>query len=134
MMKAFSDVEKGLFSSPRMSTLRSRPVQGAILVVLLIFLILSLTPLNRTRQAGNSILEHYKDTISKDAGVKSKEPKMARRLYPKDLMQRPLATSLTSIPKYFYQSWMTETLPIKFEECGPTRTTSIRLRHTHLGA
>lgn len=115
-MKVFPDVEKGVFPSMKMSTLNSRAVQGAILIILLIFLILSLNTLNHARQAGNSILEHYKDSIAKVAGVKSKAPEMAKRLYPEELMQRPLATNLTSIPKYFHQSWQDETLPTKFEE------------------
>ncbi len=41
---------------------------------------------------------------------------MAKRLYPEDLMQRQLATYLTSIPKLFHQSWINDISPAKFEE------------------
>lgn len=116
-MKAFLDVQKSpLFAnSPRLFTMNSRPVQGAILFALLIFLALSLHALDHARKAGDSILDHYKDSFSLLHNTTSNR-KMAKRIYAEDLMQRPLATDLTSIPKLFHQSWLNETLPAKFQE------------------
>lgn len=121
-MKAFPDVEKGLISFPRLTKFNSRLVQGAILVILFVFLIHSLNSLNGARQAGHGILEHYHDTMSKVTGIKSKTPGMARPLYQEELMQRPLATDLISIARYSHQSWMKGTLPNQIrvmERIGP---------------
>jgi len=43
------------------------------------------------------------------------QPKEARVLSAHDLLVRPLATNLTTVPKIFHQSWSTSTLPVKFE-------------------
>lgn len=98
-----------------MTSLKSRPVRGAILLVTLIFLTISLYSFGRARERGESAIDHYKERISESTGIESK-PREAKRLYPKELMQRPLATDLTSIPKLFHQSWINSTLPAKFEE------------------
>ena len=116
-MKAFPDIEKGaLFNSPGMITIKSRPLQGAILILLLIVLTFTLNSLDHARNAGRSILNHYQSTFSKAPGDKPGESGVARRLYPKDLMRRPLATDLTSMPKLLHQSWVNDTMPAKFEE------------------
>lgn len=94
----------------------SRPVNVATLLTLLLLIIFTLHLLDNARSAGNSVVGHYHDIFSKIPKVLSKKPKVARRLYPEDLMQRPLATDLTRIPKLFHQSWINETLPAKFEE------------------
>lgn len=101
-----------------MITLKSRPVQSAALLLTFIFLAISLYTIGRGREAGESALDHYKERFSKVTGVvgaKSK-PKEAKRLYAQELLQRPLATDLTSIPKLLHQSWINSTLPAKFEE------------------
>lgn len=97
-------------------TTSRRPIQGAILVSIVLFLILSLHTLHHARRAGDSVVDHYKGVFSKIPNVLSKKPKEAKRLYPDKLMQRPLATDLTRIPKLFHQSWVNGTLPAKFEE------------------
>ena len=115
-MKVFPDSDKFLsLSSGRMITLKSRPVQGAVLLITFIFLTITLYSIGRGREAGESALDHYKETFAKSSGLKSKA-KEAKRLYAEELLQRPLATDLTSIPKLFHQSWMNSTLPAKFEE------------------
>ena len=98
-----------------MIALNSRPVQGAVLLVMLLFLTASLYTLGRGREVGESALDHYKERISKTTSIISK-PKEAKRLYAQELLQRPLATDLTRIPKLFHQSWINSTLPTKFEE------------------
>ena len=97
-------------------TTNSRPVQAALLLSLLLFFILTLHTLDHARNAGDSVVEHYKGVLSKIPKVLHKKPTIARRLYPEELMQRPLATDLTQIPKLFHQSWVNRTLPAKFEE------------------
>lgn len=87
-------------------------MHGTILVLLLIFLFHSLNGLDHARKAGHNVL----DSISRISEHKPNERGMAKRLYPEDLMQRQLATYLTSIPKLFHQSWINDTLPAKFEE------------------
>lgn len=115
-MKIFPDSESFPFLPlGRMVTLKSRPVQGAALLITFIFLTISLYSLGRGREAGESALDHYKERFSKATGTKSKG-KEAKRLYAQELLQRPLATDLTSIPKLFHQSWINSTLPAKFEE------------------
>ena len=94
----------------------SRPVNVATLLTLLLLIIFTLHLLDNARSAGNSVVGHYHDAFSTFPKVLSKKPKLARRLYPEDLMQRPLATDLTRIPKLFHQSWINGTLPAKFEE------------------
>ena len=98
-----------------MITLKSRPVQSAALLITFILLAISLYSIGRGREVGESALDHYKERLSKVTGTKSK-PKEAKRLYAQELLQRPLANDLTSIPKLFHQSWMNSTLPTKFEE------------------
>ena len=90
-----------------------RQVQGIILIFLLIVLLCSLSSFDNLKDVGRSILHRYKGTLY---GEKAKSGGMAQRLYPGDLMQRPLATDLTSIPKIFHQSWINDTMPTKFEE------------------
>ncbi|KAL9076352.1 MAG: hypothetical protein Q9161_001068 [Pseudevernia consocians] len=115
-MKIFADSENFSFlPSGKMITLKNRSVQGAVLLGTLIFLTISLYSLGQGRAAGESALDHYKEHFSKSLGTKSKE-KEAKRLYAEELLQRPLATDLTSIPKLFHQSWINSTLPAKFEE------------------
>ena len=115
-MKIFADSENFSFlPSGKMITLKNRSVQGAVLLGTLIFLTISLYRLGQGREAGESALDHYKEHFSKSLGTKSKE-KEAKRLYAEELLQRPLATDLTSIPKLFHQSWINSTLPAKFEE------------------
>lgn len=115
-MRAYADSEKFPFlPSGRMITLKNRPVQGAVLLITFIFLTISLYSLGRGREAGESALDHYKERFSKSAGIQSKAQE-AKRLYAEELLQRPLATDLTSIPKLFHQSWINSTLPAKFEE------------------
>ena len=115
-MRVFTDSEKFPFlPSYRNLTLKSRPVQGAALLLTFIFLVISLHSLGRGREPGESTLDHYKERFSQSSGIKFKA-KEAKRLYAQELMQRPLATDLTSIPKLFHQSWMNSTLPTKFEE------------------
>lgn len=99
----------------RMITLKNRPVQGSVLLVTFIFLTISLYSLGHGRDAGEGALDHYKGRFSKSVGTKSKD-KEAKRLYAEELLQRPLATDLTSIPKLLHQSWINSTLPTKFEE------------------
>ena len=94
----------------------SRSVNVATLLTLLLLIIFTLHLLDNARSAGTSVVGHYHDVFSKIPKVLSKKPKVARRLYPEDLMQRPLATDLTRIPKLFHQSWINGTLPAKFEE------------------
>lgn len=93
-----------------------RTIQCAIIFGCIVFLTLSLYPFRQARKAGNSVVDHYKDAFSKIPSFKAKGPKEARRLYASELMQRPLATDLTQLPKIFHQSWMNSTLPAKFEE------------------
>lgn len=115
-MRVYADSEKFPFlASGRMITLKNRPVQGALLLITFIFLTVSLYSLGRGREAGESALDHYSEAFSKSLGTKSKA-KEAKRLNAKELLQRPLATDLTSIPKLFHQSWINSTLPAKFEE------------------
>ena len=115
-MRLYPDSEKFPFlPSGRMTTLKSRPVQSAALLITFILLTISLYGLGRGRQAGESALDHYKERFSKATGTKSKL-KEAKRLYAHELMQRPLAKDLTSIPKLLHQSWINSTLPTKFEE------------------
>ena len=94
----------------------SRPANVATLVAVLLLIIFTLHILENATRAGNSILGHYYGVASKIPNVLSKKPKVARRLYPEDLMQRPLATDLSRVPKLFHQSWINATLPAKFEE------------------
>lgn len=98
--------------------LKSRPVQGAVLLITFMFLTISLYSIGHSKEAGESTLDHYKESFSKSLGAKpkAKEAKEAKRLYAEELLERPLATDLTSIPKLFHQSWMNSTLPTKFEE------------------
>ena len=115
-MKVFPDSRKFPFlPSGTMTTLKSRPVQNAALLITFIVLTVSLYTFGHGREAGESALDHYKERISTVTGAKSK-PKEAKRLYAEELMQRPLATDLTTIPKLFHQSWMNSTMPTKFEE------------------
>ena len=115
-MRVFTDSDKFPFlPSGKMITLKSRPVQGAVLLITFIFLSISLYSLGRGREPGEGALDHYKEQFSKVSGTKSKA-KEAKRLYAQDLLQRPLATDLVSIPKLFHQSWINSTLPTKFEE------------------
>lgn len=115
-MRLFPDLENYPFlPSGRMITLKSRPVQSAALLLTFIFLVITLYTIGRGREAGESALDHYKERFSKVTGTKSRA-KEAKRLYAQELLQRPLATDLTSIPKLFHQSWMNSTLPTKFEE------------------
>lgn len=87
-----------------MITLKNRPLQGALLLITFIFLTTSLYSLGRGR-----------DGFSTSSGAKS-ESQEAERLYADELLARPLATDLKSIPKLFHQSWINSTLPTKFEE------------------
>ena len=104
-MTVFADSDKFPFlPSGRMIALKNRPVQGAVLMGTFIFLTISLYSLGRGRES-----------FSKSLGTESKA-KEAKRLYADDLLERPLATDLTSIPKLFHQSWINSTLPTKFEE------------------
>ena len=115
-MRVFTDSENFSFlPSGRITALKSRPVQSAVLTITFLLLTLSLYSLGRGREAGESRLDHYKEHFSKGSGIKSKE-KEARRLYAQELLERPLATDLTSIPKLLHQSWINSTLPAKFEE------------------
>lgn len=115
-MRLYADSDKFSFwPSGRMTPLKSRPVQGAVLLITFLFLTVSLYSIGRGREAGESALDHYKEAFSKSSGIKSKATE-AKRLYAEELLQRPLATDLTSIPKLFHQSWMNSTLPTKFEE------------------
>ncbi len=98
-----------------MIALKSRSVQAAVLLIPFIFLTVSLYSLGRGREPGESALDHYKERFSKVSGTNA-NAKEAKRLYAQDLLQRPLATDLTSIPKLFHQSWINATLPNKFEE------------------
>lgn len=110
-MRAYADSE--IFSflpHGRMSKLKSRPVQGAVLLITFILLTISLHSLGRGREFG-----HYKEYFSNSSRTESNTLE-AKRLYAEELMQRPLATDLTSIPKLFHQSWINSTLPAKFEE------------------
>ena len=93
-----------------------RPVQVAIFLTLLMFSTFSLYALNNARRAGDSVVDHYRDVLSKLPKVMSKRPKEAVQLYPKALMQRPLATDSTQIPKLFHQSWVNGALPGRFSE------------------
>ena len=88
----------------------------AILLTLLLLIMFTLRLLENARNAGNSVVGRYHEILSNIPKVLSKKPKIARRLYPEDLMQRPLATDLARIPKLFHQSWINGTLPAKFEE------------------
>ena len=116
-MTAFPDIEKGSLSvAPRISAMNSRSVYGIFLTVLLIFVGLSLNGFENARKAGDGFLHHYKGDFSSGPGYKPKGTRMARRLKPEELMQRALARDLTSIPKILHQSWINETLPVKFEE------------------
>ncbi len=94
----------------------SRPVNGATLLTLLLLIFFTFRMLGNARRDGNTVVEHYRGMFSKIPKVPSNKPKVARRLYPEELMQRPLATDLTRIPKLFHQSWINGTLPAKFEE------------------
>ncbi|KAK3169577.1 hypothetical protein OEA41_008961 [Lepraria neglecta] len=47
-------------------------------------------------------------------------PTQARYLPASALLTRPLATSLTTVPKYFHQSWLNTTLPAKFSHWSRT--------------
>jgi len=44
------------------------------------------------------------------------EPQEATFLSPKDLLSRPLATDLITVPKIFHQNWSSTRLPSKFEK------------------
>ena len=114
-MRVSADSDKFPFlSSGRMISLKNRPVQGAVLLITFIFLTISIYSLGHRREAGEGALHHYKEGLSKSLGKFKTEE--AKRLYPEELMQRPLATDLTSIPKLLHQSWINSTLPAKFEE------------------
>ena len=116
-MKAFPDVEKGaFFASPKMRTVYSRPVQASVLILLLIVILFVLNGLDHAKTTGRGLLNHYKATFSKASGKYVQTGGKARRLYPEELMQRPLASDLTSMPKLLHQSWINETMPTKFEE------------------
>ena len=116
-MKAFPDIEKGsLFVAPRISAMNSRSVYGIFLTVLLIFVGFSFNGLENARKAGHGFLHHYKGAFTSRPEYKPQGTRMTRRLKPEELMQRALATDLTSIPKILHQSWINETLPVKFEE------------------
>ena len=115
-MKVLPDFDIGPFYAFRkMLTMNNRPVLGAMLLLLLLFLSLSLYTLDHARKSGSSVVDHYRNTLSALPGVKSK-PKEARRLYAEELMSRPLTKDLISLPKLFHQSWMNATLPAKFWE------------------
>ena len=91
-------------------------MNGATLLTLLLLIIFILHTPDNARRAGSTVVEHFHGVFSKIPKVSSEMPKVARRLYPEELMQRPLATDLTRIPKLFHQSWINGTLPAKFEE------------------
>lgn len=94
----------------------SRPIQGLILLILFAFLTISLYTLNHATKAGDSVVDHYKDVLTKLPKAMSKRPREAVQLYPEELMHRPFATNFTQIPKLFHQSWANGTLPDKFDE------------------
>ncbi|KAL6721062.1 hypothetical protein ACLMJK_000162 [Lecanora helva] len=98
-----------------MLPLSNRPVQGAIFVLLIILLLFSLNSLYNAR-ANRGILGHHAGAPSYYGGLKVNGGKTARRVYPAELLQRPLPRDLTSIPKLLHQSWINETIPTKFEE------------------
>ena len=111
-MRVYIDSDKFSFLPfGRRISLNTRPVQGAVLLITFIFLTISLYSLGR----GSAALGHYKEAFSNSSGKKSKT-KEAKKLSAEELMRRPLATDLTSIPKLFHQSWLNSTLPTKFEE------------------
>ena len=94
----------------------NKTVNVAALLTLLLLIIFTLHLLDNARSAGNSVVGHYHDVLSKIPKVLSKKPKVARQLLPEDLMNRALAKDFTRIPKLFHQSWINGTLPAKFEE------------------
>ena len=99
-------------SSPALPVNR-RQALSVIVALVLIFMLGSLSSFTHVKNAGREILHQYKDAVS---GKNAKGRGMAKRLYPDELMQRSLATDLTSIPKIFHQSWINETMPTKFED------------------
>lgn len=117
-MKVFHNIEKNPLFAPSMTGVifGMRTIQSAVIFACILFLTLNLYPLHHARKAGKSVVDHYKDAFSKIPAFRAKNPKEARRLYASELMERPLATDLTRIPKIFHQSWMNSTLPAKFEE------------------
>ena len=115
-MTFYTDSDRLPFlATGKLISLKNRPGQCVLLLVIVIFLTTGLYSLGRGREAGESTLHHYKETLTKISATKA-EVKEARRLYAEELLQRPLATNLTSIPKLFHQSWIDATLPTKFEE------------------
>ena len=93
---------------------KSRHGQGVVLILLILLFVFSLKSLDHVKQASHNFLDQYTGPLSKITGTN--RGRMAKRLYPKELLQRPLPTDLTSIPRLFHQSWINETMPTKFEE------------------
>ena len=115
-MRVFTDPDKFPFLPySNMITLKNRTARVVVLLITSVLLTIGLYSLEHGREAGESALDHYKEVFSKSSGTKSKATE-AKRLYAEELLQRPLAKDLTSIPKLFHQSWMNSTLPTKFEE------------------
>ncbi len=99
-----------------------RTIISTVLILIVIF-----TALESARRIHNQNLDI---TLFYASAAKSPDdqPHEARVLSAQDLLRRPLATNLTTVPKIFHQSWSTSTLPIKFEKwsrsCGEVRNNS----------
>ncbi|KAL2055173.1 hypothetical protein ABVK25_004511, partial [Lepraria finkii] len=93
---------------------------------------LTILSLEYARRVHNGTLEHsdhifsfYSKATELSITLPSPSPSLttptqARYLSASAILTRPLVTSLTTVPKYFHQSWLNTTLPAKFSRWSRT--------------
>ena len=92
------------------------PIYSVLYSILLVMLIITtLESARRARNYDQSLANYIFANGSTYLKVAYRHHSKARFLSAQNLMNRPLATDLTTVPKILHQSWSTSSLPSKFE-------------------